>query len=172
MITGPVCVSRVCYNLSVSPARVIAIKSHAQDSIWLHRGALLPRVGERVRHARTATYQFIAHAQSIHILDEPVRLDRRRDIAPPLKLPSVIFFFLFLLYFPSRPRAVWFSGISDEPEWANCACDIACFQSRAGDVPARGRRNRRIRNAIRTQCSFSYAPPCNSPYLAVFIARA
>jgi len=45
-----------------------------------------------------------------------------------------IFSIFFFVLFPVS-RAVWFSGISDESERANCACNIACFQSRAGGVP-------------------------------------
>lgn len=95
---------------------------------------LLPHVSERVRHARTRDLSiYRAHAQSIRNIGWTVRLDRRRDIVPPL--PPATFFFWPLFYFSSRPRAVWFSAISDKPEWANCACGIACFQSRTRDVP-------------------------------------
>lgn len=145
-------VSRVCYNLSVSPARVIAIKSHAQDPIWLHRGVLLPRALASACDMRAWRLINLSHTRAIDTnIGWTVRLDRRRDIAPPLKLPSAVFFFLFLFYFSSR--AVWFSGISDEPKWANCACDIACFQSRTGSALARTEESTHLERSARNALS-------------------
>lgn len=126
------CVPRAFVTICQSrPPKQIAIKSRAQDPIWFHRGVLLPYVSERVRATR-------AHSRLINLsrtraidtnIGWAVRLDRRRDIVPSLKLPAVYTFFSRFCFI-SRPRVVWFSGISDEPEWANCACDIACSQSR------------------------------------------